>query len=167
MDHETRNRITPGTDLPWHWWVSNASVTPFMHFIPLRVYQGELRNIIARTVARKFSIGGFAFVRWGGLTFQKLTKTQLIYSVSCLNLGGLGALFGGTWPSKALPRGDGTDYSSFQQFGPGIYQKGRVQHFRCKSIQINATCVSSQNFGASNKKVVWKHKKSHHRIRPC
>jgi len=36
-----------------------------------------------------------------------LTKTQLLYSVSCFNLGGLGALFEGAKPPKA-PRGDGT-----------------------------------------------------------
>jgi len=36
-----------------------------------------------------------------------LTKTQLIYSVSCFNLGGLGALFRGKNPPEA-PRGDGT-----------------------------------------------------------
>jgi len=32
-----------------------------------------------------------------------LTKTQLIYSVSYFNLGGLGALFGRTKPPKAPP----------------------------------------------------------------
>jgi len=40
----------------------------------------------------------------GGLTLQKLKKSQLIYSVSCFSLGGLGALFGGANPPKA-PRG--------------------------------------------------------------
>jgi len=54
-----------------------------------------------RTVARNFSIGVFSFFRGGflffrglfvvreGLTFYKLTKTPLIYMVSCFNLGGL------------------------------------------------------------------------------
>ena len=58
----------------------------------------------ARTVARKFSIGGlciseggFGFVR-EGLDTQKLTKTQLIYSVSCYNLGGLEIRMGGLSP---------------------------------------------------------------------
>jgi len=46
----------------------------------------------------------FAFVR-EDLTFQKLTKTPLIYSVSRCNFGRLGALFGGLSPSK-LSRGD-------------------------------------------------------------
>ena len=44
----------------------------------------------------------------GGLTFQKLTKTQLIYSVSCFNLGGLELCLGGLSPQK-LPRGDGAE----------------------------------------------------------
>jgi len=37
---------------------------------------------------------------WGGLTLKKLTKTQLIYSVSCFNLGGLRDSFGGAKPPK-------------------------------------------------------------------
>jgi len=49
--------------------------------------------------ALHFCRGGFGFVR-GGLTLQKLTKYQLIYSVSCFSLGGLGALFGGLSPQK-------------------------------------------------------------------
>jgi len=32
-----------------------------------------------------------------------MTKSQLIYSVSCFNLGGLGVLFGGDKPLKAPP----------------------------------------------------------------
>jgi len=44
----------------------------------------------------------------GGLEIIKLSKTPFIYSVSRLNLGGLGALFGGLSPPKH-PRGDGTD----------------------------------------------------------
>jgi len=53
-----------------------------------------------RTVARKSSIGGFAFVRGdftfeqGGLTL-KFDKIPLICSVSNFNLEGLGGLFGG------------------------------------------------------------------------
>ena len=49
-----------------------------------------------------FLRGGFAFVR-GGLDIQKLTKTALIHTASCFNLGGLGALFGGAKPTKATP----------------------------------------------------------------
>jgi len=56
-----------------------------------------------------FLCGGFGFVR-GGLTPQKLTKTPLIYSVSCFNLGVLRALFGGLSPQKP-PRGDGTVFN--------------------------------------------------------
>ena len=50
-------------------------------------YEGELRFW-----------GGFGFI-CGGLTLQKLTKTQLIYSVWCFNLGSIGTLF---WGDKAL-----------------------------------------------------------------
>ena len=40
------------------------------------------------------SAGVFGFVR-GDLILQKLTKSQLIYSVSCFNLGGLEFCLGG------------------------------------------------------------------------
>jgi len=53
-------------------------------------------------VARKFSIGGLC-VCAGGLDIPKLTKTQLIYSVSRFNLGELGVLFGEVRPTKASP----------------------------------------------------------------
>ena len=43
---------------------------------------------------------GGLWVCAGGLDTKKLTKTQLIYSVSCFNLGGLGALFGGISSQK-------------------------------------------------------------------
>ena len=43
----------------------------------------------------------------GGMTLKKSTKTQLIYSVSCFNLGGLGTSFGGLSPQNP-PHGDGT-----------------------------------------------------------
>jgi len=55
----------------------------------------------SRTVARKVSIGGFAFEQ-GDLTFWNVTKTSLIYSVSCFNFGELGALFVGAKPTKTL-----------------------------------------------------------------
>jgi len=64
---------------------------------------------VARTVTRKFSIGGLCssaeglFVCAGGLDIIKLTKTPLIYSVSRFNLGEIGALFGGDKPTKAPP----------------------------------------------------------------
>jgi len=46
-----------------------------------------------RTVARKFSTGGaLRFCEW-----------QLIYSVSCFNLGGRKALFWGAKPPKVPP----------------------------------------------------------------
>jgi len=38
----------------------------------------------------------------GGLDIIKLTKTPLFYSISRFNLRGLGALFGGAKPTKAL-----------------------------------------------------------------
>jgi len=68
---------------------------------------------LARTVTRKFSIGGLCgsaselCVFFGSLDIIKLTKTPLIYSVSRFNLGGLGALLGGLSPPKP-PLGDGT-----------------------------------------------------------
>jgi len=49
---------------------------------------------------------GVVFRLSGGAYIIKLTKTALIYSVSHFNLGGRGALFGWTKPTKA-PRGDG------------------------------------------------------------
>jgi len=69
-----------------------------------------------RTVARKFSIGVFAFLwgAWGlcrGLDTLKIGKTQLIYSVSCLNLGAW-SIFGGFKPPKS-PHGDGTAFYFF------------------------------------------------------
>jgi len=58
-----------------------------------------------RTVATKFSIEGL-YVSTGGLCIcagrgSALTKIQLIYSVSCFNLGGLGVLFRGDKTPKA------------------------------------------------------------------
>ena len=53
-----------------------------------------------------FQKGGFAFLRGGfgfvlgGLTLQKLTKYQLIYSVSYLSLGGLELCLGKLSPQK-------------------------------------------------------------------
>ena len=65
-----------------------------------------------RNVAGKFSIGGLcvsAGVLWVcavSLTLQKLTKTQLIYSVSCFNLRGLELCL---WPKPPPWRRDWTD----------------------------------------------------------
>ena len=64
---------------------------------------------LCRTVARKFSIRGFAILRGGlcvcagGLDIIKLTKTPLIYSVSRLNFGGLELCLRGDKPTKAPP----------------------------------------------------------------
>ena len=55
-----------------------------------------------RIVARKFSTGGLGII--------KLTKTPLIYSVSCFNFEGFGALYGGSKPTKS-PRSDGTVFN--------------------------------------------------------
>ena len=69
-----------------------------------------------KTVATKFSIGrlcvsaGKALHLCGGLDILKIvTKTTLIYSVSCFHFGYLGVLFGGLSPPKhpmttGLPR---------------------------------------------------------------
>jgi len=51
-------------------------------------------------------LGGL-YVCAGGLDIESLTKTQMVYSVSYLYLGGLGTLIGGSKPPKS-PRGDGT-----------------------------------------------------------
>ena len=47
----------------------------------------------------------------GGLTLKKLTKSQLIYSISCFNLEGLKLRLGGLRPPNA-PRGNGTGITS-------------------------------------------------------
>ena len=44
----------------------------------------------------------------GGLDILKLTKTQLICSVSCFNLGGMGSF---VWGAEA-PRGDRTAFAA-------------------------------------------------------
>ena len=64
-----------------------------------------------RTVARKFSIGGFC-VCLGGLKIIKLTKTPLIHSVSRFNLGGLS-------PPKP-PRGNGTGFQLYPSFNEAV-----------------------------------------------
>jgi len=80
--------------------------------------QGKMWKVVesSRTVARKFSIegfavlrGGFALVR-GGLDIIKLTKILLIYSVSRFNLGGLKLCLGGLSPPKP-PVATGLDSS--------------------------------------------------------
>ena len=59
----------------------------------------------ARTVARKFSIGGLCVCE-GGLDIIKLTEIPLIYSVLCFNLGKLWTLFRGLSPPKPPWRRD-------------------------------------------------------------
>ena len=54
---------------------------------------------LVRTVATKSSLGGFTFVQ-GGVTLQNMTKTQLNYSVSYLNLGVLELCFWGDKPTQ-------------------------------------------------------------------
>ena len=67
----------------------------------------SLVRFMSRTVARKSTIEGF-YVRAGGTRLcmgtwhSNLTKIPLIYSVSCFDLGRLGALFGGLSPPKLL-----------------------------------------------------------------
>ena len=68
----------------------------------VRNFRYVRKNYSARTVARKFSIGGFCGSA-GGLDIIKLTETPLIYSVSRFSLGGLS--------SPKPPRGDGTVFS--------------------------------------------------------
>ena len=67
----------------------------------------------SRTVVRKSSIGGLCVCAGGfyvcarGAWHTNLIKIPLIYSISCFNLGGLGALFEGAKSTKA-PSGDGS-----------------------------------------------------------
>ena len=65
-----------------------------------------------RTVARKFSTGGLC-VCGGGLTFKNFTKSSLIYSASCFNLGEAWDFFGGLGPPKQPPwRRDRSGFSN-------------------------------------------------------
>ena len=64
---------------------------------------------ITRTVSRKFSIGDFAFLR-EVFAFVRGAWHYKINQTSRFNLGGAGALFGGTKPTKG-PRGNGTVYN--------------------------------------------------------
>ena len=66
------------------------------------------RRGLGRTVARKFSTGGLC-VSAGWLDILKFDKNFHWFIVSCFNLGGLGALFGGLSQPK-LPLGDGTRF---------------------------------------------------------
>ena len=59
-------------------------------------------NLVTRTVAKKFSIGGLC-VCLGGLDITKLTKSPLIYSVSRFNLGGLELCLVELGPPKPPP----------------------------------------------------------------
>jgi len=86
-----------------HWW--------------LFIYAVWFYSNHTRTVARKFSIGGFAvlletFRLCGGLEIIKLTKTPLIYSVSRFNLGGLS--------SPKPPHDDGTESYPVSYYSPMI-----------------------------------------------
>ena len=62
----------------------------------LRLCQNRRQTVFNKGLC--ISEGGFGFVR--GLDTQKFTKTQLIYSVSCFNLGGLELRLGGLAPKS-------------------------------------------------------------------
>jgi len=68
----------------------------------------ETKRLIHRTVARKFSIGGLGVSAGGlwicavGLDILKIDKTELIYSVSCFNLGVLELFLRGLSPQKLI-----------------------------------------------------------------
>jgi len=55
---------------------------------------------LTRTVARKSSVGGL-YICARGLSILKFDETTLVFSVSYINLEGLGALFGGLSPPKS------------------------------------------------------------------
>ena len=104
------------------------------------------------TVARKLSIGGLCVgTRGGSLDIIKLTKILLIYSVSLLNLGGLGTLFGGTKATKD-PRGDGdwsnNSISSNIWCAVGIFGYTRQVSNAWKKgyFSKNLTAMSSQSY---------------------
>jgi len=78
-------------------------------------------NSHTRSVARKFSIGGFAVLR-GGLEIIKLTKTPHVYSVSRFNLGGLGALIGVLSPPNPPWRRDCLTHSHTTLKNSHIFQ---------------------------------------------
>jgi len=81
-----------------HKWVIIGSMLWPFHRTNPRYQRYELS---CRTVARKFSIGGLCVC--AGVDIPKLNKTQLVYSISRFNFGGLGALLGGPKPTKAPP----------------------------------------------------------------
>jgi len=72
--------------------------------------------VFHRTVARKFSKGGFC-VCAGGYNIPKIDKNSTNLLCFMFQFGGLGALFGGLSQPKP-PRGDGND-ASFVYFDFG------------------------------------------------
>jgi len=70
--------------------------------------------MVVRTVARKFSVGGFCISAGGicvcveGLDIPKIDKNSTDLYCFIFQFGRLGDLFVGAKPTKA-PRGDGTD----------------------------------------------------------
>jgi len=69
----------------------------------LKIYTVVLEGIqhcFQQNCRQKVFNRGLCVCVGGCLTFLKWTKTQLIYSVSCFNLGGLGGLFGGLSSQK-------------------------------------------------------------------
>jgi len=96
-------------------WLLASSDSLYLQFkltIWAQSYLGKHTNCTIRTVARKWSIGGlyvcvggFTFVQWG-LTF-KFDKSSINVQCFVSQYGDLGALFGGTKPTKA-PHDDGT-----------------------------------------------------------
>ena len=108
---KTRNhRKTPKKT----WWKPKEYYIPkykesegyvFTFSLPGRGLAPDRRQRVFNRGALQFC-GGLC-VCAGGLDIIKLTKIPLIYSVSRINLGGLGALIGGLSQPKP-PRGDGT-----------------------------------------------------------
>ena len=76
---------------------------------PDQALLGKVIPVVCVPVSGMVCVPVLESFQWGGLTFYKLTKTPLGSCVSCFNFGRLGALLGRAKPTKAQPRGDGTE----------------------------------------------------------
>ena len=126
---------TPSLSLPHRAHCLTSPISIIMTRCP---YQKCLHTPLsgARIVPRKFSIGGFAFLRLV-LTFWKLTKTLLIYNVSCFNLGGLELCFGRISPPKpSVATGLSSTLQKCFQSSPALAEAGPVAE---KLMILNAT----------------------------
>jgi len=118
--------------------------------VSLGVSQRPTQNPRHKVVNR----GGYTFVRRGFMFMQggwhsNLTKFPPIYSVSYFNLAGLGALFGGTKPTKSsLWRRDRSHHVSTPVCTNGVWPpirtvwRRRVNRRRCSPLISNPSTSS-------------------------